>query len=292
LRAGSQTIPGRLSKGGAVLLREAVSSGSGIVRRAAFRPKARERERESWSAASSLERSSSGLGRAAVAAAAPGAADRRPLHAAAGSRQRGLSARLLLDHDSPNPFQPAAAAAAAAVSELSDAHFSTMAAVMPSTLATVHLPFSSVASTSALPPPPPQTTLASSSVASAAEQAGEPSAGHKKAHLCPYCLKTYSKRSKLSAHVAATHSPAGGGGGPAQATLPKPFPCPHPGCPESFGRKDHLDVHSRVHRPESERPFVCGKAGCGKRFWTGQHKRRHEEGCGVSGGSHQVRRPS
>lgn len=161
-----------------------------------------------------------------------------------------------------------------------------MAAVLPSS---AHAPLSSVASTSTLPaastlhassnppsfaaPPPSASVPADSSSSSSSD---------KKVHACPHCPKTYSKRSKLTAHVGTAHPP--GGTPPA-----RPFPCPFPGCTESFGRRDHLDVHARVHRPESDRPYVCGKAGCEKRFWTSQHKRRHEDGCGVSGGSHQVR---
>lgn len=60
--------------------------------------------------------------------------------------------------------------------------------------------------------------------------------------------------------------------------------CPH--CELSFVRLTHLQAHVRTHLPESAKPFVCSKDGCDKRFWTPQHVRRHEEGCGE--GRYQV----
>lgn len=157
-----------------------------------------------------------------------------------------------------------------------------MAAVLPS----AHAPFSSHASSStvststytlpsSLPPPAHPSSRAPSSKPSSSP----------KIHVCAQCSKSHTKKSKLAAHVFAAHSTPGPSG---TAPSPRPFPCSHPGCFESFNRKEHLEAHSRTHLPESDRPFACQKEGCAKRFWTEQHRRRHESSCGVTGGSHQV----
>ena len=55
----------------------------------------------------------------------------------------------------------------------------------------------------------------------------------------------------------------------------RPFVCTT--CNKSYLRETHLQAHARSHLPNSDRPFVCGKSDCNKRFWTAQHLKAHLE---------------
>ncbi|KZT30002.1 hypothetical protein NEOLEDRAFT_1126721 [Neolentinus lepideus HHB14362 ss-1] len=83
-------------------------------------------------------------------------------------------------------------------------------------------------------------------------------------YKCLYegCKKAYTKPSRLAEHERSH-------------TGERPFVCSV--CNKSYSRETHLQAHTRSHLPESERPFVCLKGGCEKRFWTSQHLRAHEE---------------
>ncbi|KAH9937572.1 uncharacterized protein B0H18DRAFT_867289 [Fomitopsis serialis] len=90
-----------------------------------------------------------------------------------------------------------------------------------------------------------------------------PLRGKKKRYACDFdgCDKAYSKPSRLAEHQRSH-------------TGDRPYICTT--CRKSYLRESHLQAHSRSHLPESARPFVCEEAGCGKRFWTSQHLRVHE----------------
>ena len=55
----------------------------------------------------------------------------------------------------------------------------------------------------------------------------------------------------------------------------RPHVCPY--CAQSYIRPTHLTAHLRTHMSEEAKRYVCSVEGCGKRFWTGTHARRHEE---------------
>ncbi|KAJ7502882.1 hypothetical protein B0H11DRAFT_1711385 [Mycena galericulata] len=86
----------------------------------------------------------------------------------------------------------------------------------------------------------------------------------KKRYKCTHngCDKAYSKPSRLEEHERS-HSGK------------RPFICET--CSKSYLRESHLHAHARSHLPHSERPFVCSKPQCEKRFWTAQHLRVHTE---------------
>ncbi|KAF9453973.1 hypothetical protein P691DRAFT_718388 [Macrolepiota fuliginosa MF-IS2] len=74
------------------------------------------------------------------------------------------------------------------------------------------------------------------------------------------CGKAYSKPSRLAEHERSH-------------TGERPFQCET--CKKSYLRETHLHAHIRSHLPDSSRPFICDKPGCGKRFWTVQHLKGH-----------------
>ncbi|KAI0043129.1 hypothetical protein FA95DRAFT_1563607 [Auriscalpium vulgare] len=75
------------------------------------------------------------------------------------------------------------------------------------------------------------------------------------------CSKSYTKPSRLAEHERSH-------------TGVRPFVCAT--CGKSYLRETHLQAHTRAHLPESDRPIVCEEEGCGKRFWTAQHLKYHE----------------
>ncbi|KAH7907332.1 hypothetical protein BJ138DRAFT_1129242 [Hygrophoropsis aurantiaca] len=78
----------------------------------------------------------------------------------------------------------------------------------------------------------------------------------------PDCLKSYTKPSRLAEHARAH-------------TGERPYGCDV--CGKAYFRETHLQAHAHSHRPESERPYMCGVGTeCGKRFWTAQHLKVHE----------------
>ena len=108
-------------------------------------------------------------------------------------------------------------------------------------------------------------------------------AAHRKGRYpCTYegCLKSYSKPSRLAEHERS-HSgdvrPYSHNTNALPDLLPpqRPFICPT--CNKSYLRESHLQAHSRSHLSYSDRPYVCDEPGCGKRFWTTQHLRVHNE---------------
>lgn len=101
----------------------------------------------------------------------------------------------------------------------------------------------------------------------------------RKRYTCDFagCTKAYSKPARLAEHQRS-HT-----GDVCQSSssvllllmlLQRPFVCQ--ACSKSYLRETHLQAHSRSHLPDSARPFSCEDAECGKRFWTSQHLRAHE----------------
>ena len=78
------------------------------------------------------------------------------------------------------------------------------------------------------------------------------------------CGKAYTKRARLLEHERSH-------------TGERPFVCAQ--CGASYMRASHRDAHARTHQDESQKEFVCEHGGCGKRFWTAQHLRRHTAAC-------------
>lgn len=84
---------------------------------------------------------------------------------------------------------------------------------------------------------------------------------------CDVCLKRFSQKSSLNTHKKIHLR---------YWSIHKPFQCPQ--CTASFGRKPYLDIHLRTHT--GERPFLCDREGCDKRFSQKStlniHKRVHD----------------
>lgn len=93
---------------------------------------------------------------------------------------------------------------------------------------------------------------------------GRPRCRSERRFTCPHpgCQKAYYKPSRLQEHIL-TH------------TGERPHVCEV--CGQSYFRHSHLTAHMRVHKDEGEKRFECPREGCGKRFWTQAHCRRHEE---------------
>ncbi|XP_053684008.1 zinc finger protein 12-like isoform X1 [Sabethes cyaneus] len=84
---------------------------------------------------------------------------------------------------------------------------------------------------------------------------------------CDVCLKRFSQKSSLNTHKKIHMR---------YWSIHKPFQCNQ--CSASFGRKPYLEIHLRTH--SGERPFVCDREGCDKRFSQKStlniHKRVHD----------------
>jgi uncharacterized Zn-finger protein len=106
-------------------------------------------------------------------------------------------------------------------------------------------------------------------------------ANTKRRYQCTHsgCDKAYTKPSRLAEHER-THT------GEVRSRLivywavliwflQRPFVCDT--CQKSYFREAHLQAHARTHLPESSRPFVCDLEDCGKRFWTSQHLKVHQD---------------
>ncbi|KAL8276893.1 hypothetical protein RQP46_010721 [Phenoliferia psychrophenolica] len=89
----------------------------------------------------------------------------------------------------------------------------------------------------------------------------ELSGGRVKKFVCSVdgCGKAYTRPVRLEEH--------------------RPFKCPS--CPSTFARDSHLKAHVRTHADATSaaeaKKYVCDRAGCDKKFWTGQHLRKHIE---------------
>ncbi|KAG9018517.1 Strongly-conserved Zn-finger binding protein (TFIIIA) [Tulasnella sp. JGI-2019a] len=87
----------------------------------------------------------------------------------------------------------------------------------------------------------------------------------KKPYACTWedCHKAYAKPSRLAEHTRSH-------------TGDRPFECEE--CGKLFLRKVHLQAHARQHADQTKRPLACTVVGaCGKRFWTSQQLKQHEE---------------
>lgn len=110
---------------------------------------------------------------------------------------------------------------------------------------------------------------------------GELVAHTKKKYRCTHagCTKAYTKPSRLEEHE---RSHTGEVSCIAICVVldltlssQRPFVCD--ACRKSYLRETHLQAHTRSHLPEFERPLACLVADCGKRFWTTQHLKVHED---------------
>ena len=95
---------------------------------------------------------------------------------------------------------------------------------------------------------------------------------------CPLRLARTVDRAEGScgASCRLIHSARNKGQNPKADSGPqRPHVCPY--CSQSYIRPTHLTAHLRTHMSEEAKRYVCSVEGCGKRFWTGTHARRHEE---------------
>ena len=129
------------------------------------------------------------------------------------------------------------------------------------------------ASTSERPGSPISPTLSNHSLPR------RPPSRSEKKFVCDYpdCGKAYFKPSRLAEHRL---SHTGEVGTPSMdidcsSDLQRPHVCPH--CSQSYLRSSHLAAHLRTHLDDQDRPFECTFEGCGKRFWTSTHLKRHQD---------------
>lgn len=55
----------------------------------------------------------------------------------------------------------------------------------------------------------------------------------------------------------------------------RPFVCDKPGCGKRFSRPDSLTTHIKTH--SNVRPFICVSKGCGKAYYHSRSLKKHEK---------------
>ncbi|ORY98830.1 hypothetical protein BCR43DRAFT_436247, partial [Syncephalastrum racemosum] len=55
----------------------------------------------------------------------------------------------------------------------------------------------------------------------------------------------------------------------------RPFVCPKPGCGKRFSRPDSLTTHIKTH--SNVRPYICPAAGCHKAYYHARSLKKHEK---------------
>jgi hypothetical protein len=55
----------------------------------------------------------------------------------------------------------------------------------------------------------------------------------------------------------------------------RPFVCDKPGCGKRFSRPDSLTTHIKTH--SNVRPFICVAKGCGKAYYHSRSLKKHEK---------------